>query len=104
MTAARDLLALIDDMPRDEWPPRPREVRARIGDSGIEVWEALKTYFEVDEDWDRFRDCYELLTDDQLRAALAYAEQHWDVIEARIAEDYTYVPESLRHTVPARWR
>jgi len=104
MTAARDLLTLIDDSPRDDWPPRPREVRARIGDSGIEVWEAVRTFYEVDEDWARFRDCYDWLTEDQLRAALAYAEKHWDVIEPRIAENYAYVPAPFRDAIPARWR
>lgn len=83
---------------------RPAEVRARILGTGLEVWEVAKTYYEVGEDWHRLRGCYERLTEDQLRAALAYAEQHWDVIQERIAEDYTHVPESLRDTIPARWR
>jgi uncharacterized protein (DUF433 family) len=83
---------------------RPAEVRARILGTGLEVWEVVKTYYEVGEDWHRFQARYERLTEDQLRAALAYAKEHWDVIGTRIAEDYIHVPESLRGTVPARWR
>ncbi|MGE0540233.1 MAG: DUF433 domain-containing protein [Dehalococcoidia bacterium] len=83
---------------------RPAEVRARILGTGLEVWEVVKTYHEVGEDWPRFRACYEQLTEDQLRAALTYAKSHWEVIGPRIAEGYTHVPESLRETIPARWR
>jgi uncharacterized protein (DUF433 family) len=83
---------------------RPVEERAHILGTGIEVWEVLKTWFEVDEDWDRLRNCYDCLTEEQLRAAMAYANEHRDAIEARIAEDYTYLPESLRDEIPARFR
>jgi uncharacterized protein (DUF433 family) len=83
---------------------RPPEVRARLLGTGLEVWEVAKTYYEVGEDWERLRRCYETLSDDQLRAALTFAEKYWDVIAARIAEEYAFVPESLRETVPSRWR
>jgi len=83
---------------------RPVEERAHIMGAGVEVWEVLKTWFEVDEDWSRLRNCYDWLTEDQLRAAMAYAQEHWEVIRARIAEDYTYLPESLRDEIPLRFR
>lgn len=83
---------------------RPPELRARILGTGLEVWAVVKTYYEAEKNWHRFRASYEALTEDQLRAALAYAEKHWEVIQGRIAEEYVYVPASLRDTVPARWR
>jgi len=45
-----------------------------------------------------------LLTEAQLRAALLYAERYLDVIEARIVEYYTCLPESLRTEPSTRWR
>lgn len=83
---------------------RPPEVRAHISGTGLEVWEVMKTWFEVNEDWPTFRDCYEDVPEDDLRAALEYGRKHWDIIEARIALDYTYVPESFRDDIPERWR
>jgi len=83
---------------------RPPEQTARILGTGIEVWEVARAYHEVGEDWARLRDCYGVLSEEQLRAALTFARKYWDLIEARIAENYACVPESFRDAIPDRWR
>ena len=50
----------------------PAGRRARVGGTGIEVFEIIATYRDVDKDWQLLKQSYEWLTEDQLRAALAY--------------------------------
>jgi len=83
---------------------RPPEQRARILGTGIEVWQVVRTYYEVNEDWKRLRACYDWLTEKQLRAAMAYGHAHWEPIAARIAEEYARLPDDLRDGIPAHWR
>ena len=45
---------------------------AKIGGTGLGIWEVVAAYKRLGEDWERLRDAYEWLTEFQLRAALAY--------------------------------
>lgn len=82
---------------------RPPAQTARIMGTGIEVWQVVKTYLEVDRDWARLRAAYEWLPEADLREALSYANDHREAITARIEEDYRYLPEGLRPTFPIGW-
>lgn len=50
----------------------PAGRRARVGGTGIEVFEVIATYRDVGGDWQLLKQSYDWLTEDQLRAALAY--------------------------------
>jgi hypothetical protein len=47
---------------------------ARIAGTGLEVFEVVSQFRLMDEDWNRFRRAFHWLNDDQLRAAVSYAE------------------------------
>ena len=46
--------------------------RARIADTGIEVWEVIAAYKSVGEHFDSLRQAYHWLTEHQLMAAVGY--------------------------------
>lgn len=80
---------------------------ARIAGTGIEVFELIKAYREMEEDPKRLREAFHWLSDIQLRAALAYAEAYPDEIEARIAMDASWAPERIWEAYPftrPEWR
>lgn len=59
----------------------------RIAGTGLEVWEIISTYQAVDRSWDQLRTAFEWLSQEQLRAAIAYYETYPDEIEARLIEE-----------------
>lgn len=71
--------------------------------TGVEVWEVVRTFLEVDRDWNRLVASYDWLTEVQLAAALDYAKEHAGAIEARIQEHYAHVPEALRPKPELHW-
>jgi uncharacterized protein (DUF433 family) len=66
---------------------RRPEQSARIAETGIEVFEVVKVYRSVDEDWERLRGAFHWLSAGQLRAALTYAAEHPDEISERLMAD-----------------
>ena len=75
---------------------------ARIAGTGIEVFEVLKVYYAVDKDWELLRSAFHWLGNEQLRAALLYAELHPRAMRERLAaEDAAEAElERLRHDFP----
>jgi uncharacterized protein (DUF433 family) len=67
----------------------PVAKRARIQGTGLEVWEVVREYHAVDRDFGRLRHCFEWLTNDQLRAALCFAELNPAFIAERLAREET---------------
>jgi uncharacterized protein (DUF433 family) len=47
---------------------------ARIAGTGLEVFEVIGHYRDTGKDWHRLKELFDWLTDEQLRAALTYAE------------------------------
>lgn len=70
----------------EEVPGQP-PLRARIAGTGIEVWEVMKGYREVAEDWTRLRAGFDWLTEEQLRAALAFYAAYPETIDEQLALD-----------------
>ena len=68
---------------------------ARVAGTGIEVFEIVKSYRELDQDWDRLREAYHWLSEQQLRAALAYAAAYPDEIEAQLAAEDRWSAEAI---------
>jgi uncharacterized protein (DUF433 family) len=79
---------------------RPPEVRERVPGTGIEVWEVVKVWLEVDRDWRALRANFAWLSEEQLRAALDFAFAHDAPILARIRQDYRHVPPEYADDLP----
>jgi uncharacterized protein (DUF433 family) len=63
----------------------PLSGRAHVRGTGLEVFEVIRTWREVGQDWERFTNAYHWLTTDQLRAALDFDAKNPDLVEARLA-------------------
>lgn len=74
--------------------------RARVGGTGIEVFEVIGSYRSVDEDWDRLKESFHWLSEYQLRAALAYAEAYPEEIEVHLGDPIAAI-EALWAECPA---
>jgi len=73
---------------------------ARLAGTGIKVWLLVRDYRDMDSDWDRLREAYHWLTEQQLRTALAYAEAYPDEIDRRIDLDESWTPERVYAEYP----
>jgi uncharacterized protein (DUF433 family) len=65
----------------------PLSRRAHVLDTGLEVFEIIRTWQEVEQDWESLTDAYHWLTGDQLRAALGFYAKNTDFVEARLARE-----------------
>ncbi len=74
--------------------------RAAIAGTGLEIWEVVRTYREVGEDYERLKDSYPWLSDLQLRAALSYYELYPEEIDERIEAEESWTPERLGKEMP----
>jgi uncharacterized protein (DUF433 family) len=73
---------------------------ARVAGTGIEVFEVIKTYQGVEQSWDRLRQAYHWLSEQQLRAALAYAAAYPEEIEERLKDESSLTPEEIWSRYP----
>ena len=74
--------------------------RARVAGTGLEVFEVIKVYRSVAEDWDRLKAALHWLTDDQSRAALTYAQTYPEDIYPLIEAEEALTPEKLYEQYP----
>lgn len=82
---------------------------ARIAGTGIDVFEVIKAFHEMDDNWDDLRQAFNWLSDEQLRAALEYYAEHKVALDERL-ESADHVEERVEelwrkypHLRPA-WR
>jgi uncharacterized protein (DUF433 family) len=68
---------------------------ARVAGTGLEVFEIVRAFRDMDEDWEHLRASYHWLSDNQLRAALAYAAAYPEEIEERLRAEERWTPETL---------
>ncbi|MHB8993287.1 MAG: DUF433 domain-containing protein [Chloroflexota bacterium] len=73
---------------------------ARVAGTGLEVFELVQAYRSVDDSWDRLKQSFHWLSDNQLRAALAYADAYPEEIDERIRRDAQWTPEALWERYP----
>jgi uncharacterized protein (DUF433 family) len=78
----------------------PAGRRASIAGTGLDVWEVVATFKNVDEDRERLKASYEWLSDRQLSAALAYYGLYPQEIDARIEREEWWTPERVREEFP----
>lgn len=68
---------------------------AKVGGTGLGVWEVIETYQSVDEDWEQFRNYYDWLNEFQLRAALDYWRAYPEEIDEMIRENASWTEERI---------
>ena len=73
---------------------------ARVAGTGLEVFEIVRAFRDLDEDWGRLREAYFWLSEHQLRAALAYTAAYPEEVEKRLQADEYWTPETLWSTYP----
>lgn len=65
----------------------PTGRQARIAGTGIDFFELIKTYQGCNEDWDCLKQTCNWLSDEQLKAALTYAQVFPHEIAARLERE-----------------
>ncbi len=65
----------------------PLSGRAHVLDTGLEVFEIVRTWLEVGQDWRGLTDAYHWLTGDQLNAALDFYQSNPAMVDARLARE-----------------
>lgn len=73
---------------------------ARVAGTGLEVFEIVQAYRSVESSWPRLRESFDSLSDNQLRAALAYAEAYPEEIEEQIRRDERWTAEVVWQQYP----
>ena len=91
---ARDLLMEAVKMrrcPGITFADGPVGRRAKIAGSGIDIWEFIATFKSLGQDYDKLRETYHWLSDQQIRSALSYYALYSDEIDEKITrnEDIT---------------
>lgn len=74
--------------------------RARIAGSGTEVWEIIAGYESVNEEFERLRNTYHWLTEQQLRAAIGYWKTYPEEIDRLIKQNESWTKERIQERYP----
>lgn len=74
--------------------------RAAVAGTGPEVWEVVRTWRELKEDFRSLAAFYDWLSERQLRAALDYYERYPEEIEHRLAREERWTPERVQQEMP----
>ncbi len=72
---------------------------AKIGGTGLGVWEVMRDYGE-DQDVDRLRKAFPQLSQAQITAALMYHARHPDEVHAQIDANAALTPEAIEKQYP----
>lgn len=91
---ARDLLIEAVKMrrcPGVTFADGPTGRRARIAGTGIDIWEFIATFKGLGENYDKLKQTYHWLSDQQIRSALSYYALYPDEVDEKIIcnEDIT---------------
>lgn len=73
---------------------------ARIAGTGIEVFEVVRDYRALGNDWGHLKEAYHWLSEQQLRAALAYAQAYREEIDERLQDEEQWQPETVWERYP----
>ncbi|MBI4715330.1 MAG: DUF433 domain-containing protein [Nitrospirae bacterium] len=74
--------------------------RAKIAGTGIEVWEIIAAYAQLDRDVKRLRKGYPWLTEQQIQAALGYYQFYPEEIDNLVKTNESWTPEKIRSKYP----
>jgi uncharacterized protein (DUF433 family) len=92
---ARDLLIEAVKMrrcPGVTFADGPTGRRAKIAGTGIDIWEFIATFKGLGENYNKLKETYHWLSDQQIRSALSYYALYPDEIDEKITrnEDITH--------------
>ena len=73
---------------------------ARVAGSGVEVFQIADQYRAMGGDFERLRQGFHWLTEQDLLAALAYAEAYPEEIEERLRREASWTPKRVWSTAP----
>ena len=100
---ARDLLIEAVKMrrcPGITFADGPTGRRARIAGTGIDIWEFIATFKGLGEDYDKLKDAYHWLSDQQIRSALSYYALYPDEIDDNITRNEDITQEKVIKRFP----
>jgi len=78
----------------------PSGRRAVVAGTGLDVWEIVRTWREVGENYAEARANYPWLSEAQIRAALGYYELYPTEIDERLERERAWTPERVRRELP----
>ena len=78
----------------------PTGRRARIAGTGIDVWELIATFKGLKEDYEKLKEAYHWLTEQQIRAALSYYALYPKETDKRIASNEEMTEDKVIKTFP----
>ena len=78
----------------------PRGRVAKIGGTGLAVFEIVRAFRNLDSDWASLRQAYHWLSESQLRSALAFAEAYSPEVERDLNADEAWLPEHVWRSYP----
>lgn len=78
----------------------PTGRRARIEGTGIDVWELISAYKELNNDLSALKESFHWLTDRQIMAAIGYAKAYPDEIGKLIKMDREWDKEKAHAELP----
>jgi len=79
---------------------RRNERRPAVAFSGLEVWEVIATWKESGENWGELIKAYPEVSENQLRAAVAYYRAYPEEIDERLAREAYWTPERVAEEMP----
>jgi uncharacterized protein (DUF433 family) len=79
----------------------PSGRRARIAGTGLDVWEVISTYKNLNRDDARLREAYHWLSEPQLRSALSYFRLYPEEIDRQIARNEAWDKDRLADRHPS---
>lgn len=74
--------------------------RAKVGGTGIEVWEIISTYKSVGKDLKRLKKAYHWLSPEQIRAALSYYSIYPQEIDQLIDQNESWAKKRIQERHP----
>jgi uncharacterized protein (DUF433 family) len=68
---------------------------AKVGGTGLGVWEVIETYQSMDQDWARLREYFNWLDEWQLREALEYYQAYPEEINEQVQKNQSVTEEEI---------
>ena len=102
-TVARDLLieaVKLRRCPGITFADGPTGRRAKIAGTGIDIWEFIATFKGLGESYDKLKESYHWLSDQQIRSALSYYALYPDEIEEKITRNEDITQEQVIKRFP----
>jgi len=100
---ARDLLIEAIKMrrcPGITFADGPTGRRAKIAGTGIDIWEFIATFKGLGENYNKLKETYHWLSDQQIRSALSYYALYPDEIDEKITRNEDITQEQVIKRFP----